>query len=117
MNLTYSRDRDFVQRLTEIVESNLSSAKFGEEELIRQSGAGRIAVIQQVRQICRKTLSQFICDIRLKKAFGILQSGELTPEEVSRMVGFTSYPYFSACFLDYFGFSPGESKMRTTEKK
>ena len=115
MDLALRSDKEFVRRLTEIVETNLVNDNFGVDELIRQSGLSPILIRQRVKGILGKTLSQFICDIRLKKAFGILQQNNLTASEVSCLVGFGSPSYFTSCFHDYFGFPPGEVQRRTTD--
>jgi AraC-like DNA-binding protein len=113
MNLTLASDREFVQKLTGIVASNLANENFWEEELIRETGLSSVIVHHRVKHIHRKSVQQFICDIRLREAFGILQSGRIAATEVYKHVGFASTTHFASSFLDYFGFPPDEVKKRT----
>jgi len=43
----------------------------------------------------------------------MLQNNVATASEVSYRVGFSSLQYFSKCFQDYYGYTPGEAKYRT----
>jgi transcriptional regulator GlxA family with amidase domain len=52
--------------------------------------------------------------VRLQKAIELLRTTSLPVSEVAFDCGFHSVAYFSKCFHDYFGFSPGKSKAVST---
>ena len=116
MRLTFNNDKEFIEKLTEIVITNLDNDKFGVDELVHESGLSHATVLHKIKSISQKTISQFICEIRLQKALEMLQNESVTSAEVAYKVGFGSPAYFSSCFHDYFGYTPGEVKKKVTFK-
>jgi TolB-like protein/AraC-like DNA-binding protein len=107
--------KEFIQKLTSLVEANLANEKFGTEELAAEAGMSHSNLNRKLKSITNQNISQFIREIRLKKAKELLQNENLTAAEISYRVGFGSPTYFNKCFHEYFGFSPGE--MRTLESE
>ena len=112
MNLAHTNDREFIQKLTELVELNLEDEKFGVDVLIQLTGLSPHIVRQRIKKISQKTISQFINEIRLRRAMEMLQQGMITASEVAYKVGFGSATYFNNCFHDFYGYPPGEVKKR-----
>ena len=108
MDRQTTNSQNFVQKLTEIVETNLKNEQFGVNELAREMGISRSSLYTKVKSITKKSASRFINEVRLKKAMEILMQTSLTVSEVSYEVGFGSPTYFIKCFHDYYGVSPGE---------
>jgi TolB-like protein/AraC-like DNA-binding protein len=117
MNLSYTNDSVFIQRLTEIVKTNLGNEKFGVDELVQQSGLSPHIVRKRLKTISQKTISQFINEIRLQRAMEMLQQGTVTASEVAFKAGFGSATYFNNCFHDFYGYPPGEAKKRVIRLK
>lgn len=109
---TSSMNKEFIQRLTDLVEANLSNEKFGVEDLIREMGLSHSNLHRKLKSISNQTISQFIREIRLKKAKELLLNEDLTVSEIAYRVGFGSPTYFNKCFHEYFGYAPGELKNR-----
>jgi AraC-like DNA-binding protein/TolB-like protein/Tfp pilus assembly protein PilF len=101
-------DKIFIQKLTEIIHSNLNNENFGVKELARESGISQKVLRRKLRTFNKKTANQFIREIRLQKAIVILQNEEITASEVAYKVGFGSPAYFNTCFNKYFGYPPGK---------
>jgi len=110
MTNTTSPNDTFIQRLTAIVEANLSNEGFDCAELAREAQMSRITLNRKLRSLGKRNTSQFIRDIRLRKAKEMLVDGSLTSSEVAYSVGFGSPSYFSKCFRESFGYPPGEVK-------
>jgi AraC-like DNA-binding protein/TolB-like protein len=117
MNLTLASDKEFVEKLTRIILDYLDDEKFGVEELITHSGLGRNVLRHRLKMLTKKTMSQFISEVRLNKARELLQQGSLTVSEVSWKTGFGSPEYFIRCFHDFYGYPPGEAKKRIQIKE
>jgi len=115
MNLSFSSDKEFIAKLSELVLDNLGDENFGVEQLVEQSGLSSSVIRQRLKKISKKTIAQFINEVRLKKALEMLQEGAATASEVAYKAGFSSPTYFNACFHDYFGYTPGEAKKRAFE--
>jgi len=101
-----------MQRLTDLVEANLSNEKFGVEDLVREMGMSHSNLHRKLKSITNQTISQFIREVRLNKAKEFLLNEDLTASEISYRVGFGSPSYFNKCFHEYFGYAPGELRLR-----
>jgi TolB-like protein/AraC-like DNA-binding protein len=109
MNGNFISDQHFLDRLTEIIKSNLTNAQFGVSELAREMGMSRSNLHLKVKKITKSSASQFINQVRLKKAMEILKKGSLTVSETAYDCGFQSVSYFTKCFREYYGYPPGEA--------
>lgn len=111
-----SVDEIFLGRISGIIMDNLSDDRFGADELVRKSGMSRYRLSTRIKKATGKNINQFIREIRLKKAFELLKSEGLTTSEIAYKTGFNSPAYFTKCFHDYFGYPPGQVKVRGGEK-
>jgi TolB-like protein/AraC-like DNA-binding protein len=105
-------DNDFINKLSGIIIKNIASEDFGVEKLVEESGLNHSYIRRRLKSIKGKTISQFICEVRLQQALQILQHEKVTASEVAFMVGFGSPAYFNTCFHEFYGFPPGETKKR-----
>jgi tetratricopeptide (TPR) repeat protein len=103
-------DQVFIRKLTEIVIANLGNENFAVKDLAVESGMSLYRLNRRLHSITKKTSTKFIREIRLKKAFEMLQNEDFTVSEVAFKTGFGSSNYFNKCFHDYFGYSPGKFK-------
>ena len=108
MNLISRDEQAFLNRLTAIVEVNLSNEQFGVSELVAKMGVSRSLIHRKLKSAANQSFSQFIREIRLKKAKDLLEQEKLTVSEIAYNVGFGSPSYFIKCFHEKFGFAPGE---------
>lgn len=107
----------FVQRVTQITEENLTNEQFSVDDLANAMGMSYATLYRQLKGNTHKTISQFVREVRLKKANEILLQEDVTASEVAYRVGFGSPTYFSKCFHKYFGYAPGELRKRKLRSK
>lgn len=112
-----SNNQAFLDKLREITEANLKNDQFGVSELAERVGISRSNLYLHVNSLTNKSVSHFICEIRLKKALELLREGSLTISEIAYEVGFGSPTYFTKCFHDFYGFPPGDAGKRNFETK
>ena len=112
MNDTLSLDQAFIRKLTQIVLDNLQNENFGVNDLAREAGMSRSVIHHRLRVIKRQNISQFIREIRLKRAMELLQQQAGAASDITFKVGFGSPSYFNKCFHEYYGCTPGEAKKR-----
>ena len=105
-----TNDEIFIRKLTDIILANLEDENFGVKELAQRSGFTQKVLNRRLKKISRKSVSRFIREIRLHWALKLLREGVYTVSEVGYKVGFNSPVYFTRCFHEYFGFSPGKVK-------
>jgi len=110
-----STEQAFIKKLTDIVLSNLDDKDFGVKELALKAGLPQHSLIRRLHEINKKTINQFIREVRLEKAKELLQNEDQTASEVSFLVGFSSPAYFNKCFHEYFGYPPGKAKKLRSE--
>jgi len=116
MNSNSGNDKAFISRLTSIVEANLGDENFGVKELADKMRMNRSSVHRKLKSITKKSISEFIREIRLQKAKELLEKGNDNVSEVAYKVGFGSPSYFGKCFHDYFGYPPGEVPKLTSSE-
>ena len=107
MNINSREDQAFLNRLTAIVEASLNDEQFGVNQLALKMGVSRSHIHRKLKSISNQSVSQFIREIRLKKAKELLENGNLTVSEIAYNVGFGSPSYFVKCFHEHFGYAPG----------
>ena len=106
---------ELIQKLTQIVLENLDSDQFGVKELAEQIGMNRSHLYRKVLVRTKKSLSQFIREIRLAEALKILKEETITVSEVAYRIGFNNPSYFNSCFHDHYGFPQGKAKHVSLE--
>ena len=110
-------NKEFIKKLTELVEVNLVNENYGIEDLAREMGMSHSNLHRKLKSSTNQTISQFIREIRLIKAKELLLNEDLTAAEISYRVGFGSPTYFNKCFHEYFGFAPGELRNLEAESE
>lgn len=103
-----SRNEQFLRKVRETVESNLSNEQFGVENLADSMAMSRIQLYRKLHKLIGKNISQYIREIRLAKAMIMLQQNVASVSEIAYQVGFNSPAYFNKCFHDHYGYPPGE---------
>jgi len=109
-------DQAFLQKLTAIVEKNLTNEQFGVEKLAHEAGMSRSQIHRKLHDLTGKPTTQFIREIRLEHAMELLQNNVATVSEIAYRAGFGSSTYFSKCFHEYYGFPPSKANRAKTEK-
>ncbi|NKI25563.1 helix-turn-helix domain-containing protein [Arenibacter sp. 6A1] len=102
----------FIKNLNDILSVNLENERFGVQEFAELAGLSRSQLHRKLNVLLGKSSSQFIREYRLQKALELLQHNVATVAEIGYMVGFGSPTYFNTCFHDYYGYPPGEAKIR-----
>ena len=108
-------DQIFLEKLTEIILANLGNEHFGANELAREYGSTRTRLNRKLLALIKKTIHQFVNEVRLRKAMEILRDEDVTVAEVAYRTGFGSPTYFNTSFHDFYGISPGKVKKGEKE--
>lgn len=103
-----SREQAFLQQAKIIIEENLGDENFTVEQLSTALALDRTQLFRKLRALTGQNPSRFIRTIRLKRARQLLEAKVGTAAEIGFMVGFSSPSYFSKCFKEEFGMTPGE---------
>ena len=103
-----SPDEQFLTKLLEIVEENMSDSEFNVDRMVEKVGMSRSVFYRKLKNLTGQSANDFIKTMRLKRAAQILRQNKLTISEVSYEVGFNDPQYFSKCFSKHFGITPSQ---------
>lgn len=115
------RDKEFADRLSLVLEHNLSRAEFTIDEFAQFMKMGRTLFYKKLKGVTGYSPNEYLRVMRLKKGAELLLSdGSLTVSEVSYKVGMNDPYYFSRCFKTQFGVAPsvyqrGANTRKTTD--
>lgn len=109
-------DRQFLEKLSKITEENLSDETFGANEIAQKMGLSHSGLHRKLKLLTNMSISRYIRERRLQKAYELLKQNHQTVSEVAWQVGFSSVTYFDSCFREHFGMSPGEVKNKENQK-
>lgn len=101
-------DKLFVQKLNEILETNLSNSNLCNEFLAREIGMSKTSLNNKLRGIWNVSTNEYIRIERLKRAAELLKSGKYRISEICYMTGFNTPSYFTKCFTKQFGVHPSQ---------
>ena len=101
-----SIEQTFVNKLNQIIKSNIDNPDFSVENLADLLNISRIQLYRKIKAMFDVNVSDYINNIRLEQAKSMLQNPELTISEIAYKTGFSSPNYFSTVFKNKFGVSP-----------
>jgi signal transduction histidine kinase/ligand-binding sensor domain-containing protein/AraC-like DNA-binding protein len=101
-----SLDEKFIRKALEVVEKNIGNPLFSVEALSEEMSVSRVGLYKKVFHLTGSSPSEFIRQIRLKRAAQLLEETGLTVSEISYEVGFNNPKVFSRYFRDFWGMLP-----------
>ncbi|WP_367914482.1 two-component regulator propeller domain-containing protein [Leadbetterella sp. DM7] len=103
-----SLDEKFMRKTLEVVEKNISNTLFSVEMLADEMNVSRVGLYKKVFSLTGYSPSEFIRNIRLKRAARLLEETGMTVAEVAYEAGFNNPKTFSKYFRDIFGKLPSD---------
>ena len=103
-----NEDVEFIDKLTYIINSNISDINLSVENIAEQLCMSRTNLHRKVKKTTGIPPIQFIRLIRLQKAAQLLQEQKYKVKEVCFLVGFDNVSYFAKLFQMQFGISPSK---------
>lgn len=113
-----STDELFLQQAIEVVEKHMTNTDFNVEMMVKEMGHSRSNLYLKFKEITGLSSSEFIRNIRLKRAVQLFDQSDFSVKEIMYMTGFNTASYFSKCFKKQFGVIPSEyvAKRKATRK-
>lgn len=107
MELVHSeKDKEFMSRLLQIIDSQLINPDFDIDYLCQEMGISRTRLYQKIKSISQQSIGDFIRTIRLKKAVQIMTHEDVSLSEVMVRIGIQTQSYFTKAFKKEFGKTP-----------
>lgn len=101
-------DAQFLRRLNDVAERNLSDFEFDMDALAREMAVSRRSLFRKLKAVTGCTPNSFVRTMRLNRAAQLLKNSDMTVLEITYAVGFSDLKHFRALFRDYFGALPRE---------
>lgn len=102
-------DKEFLEKLRTLVESNYTDEQFNVETLSEKICLSRAQLYRKCKSLTGVSPVEFIRNIRLEHGRELLSTTDLTVTEVAKQTGFTDPAYFSRCYKNYYGTPPSKS--------
>lgn len=99
-------DKQFINKVTDIVRQRIEDPTFGVEELCAVIGMSRAHFSRKLKSMLNITPGGLIKSMRLKQAAFLLVNNRLNVSDVAYRLGYSSHSYFTISFREYYGMSP-----------
>lgn len=105
-------DEVLMDRIMKEINAHIDDSEFNVEKLSTEVGVSRAHLHRKMKDLIGMTPSDYIRNIRLKRACELLRRPDIEVTQVAYKIGFTSQPHFSSHFKRYTGFSPSEYRAK-----
>lgn len=104
--LTHIEDREFVERLSEIVKANIDNPNLGSEFIADKMNMSSRTLYRQLKKILSIPISDFIKEYRLAYSTRLLLTTNLSIKEIIYKIGFSNKSYFYNEFSKKYNMTP-----------
>lgn len=109
-------DNEFIEKVTQLIEENLSSEKFDITYLSDKMYMSNSTLYRKMKALTGLSTNEYIRKIKMKTAEELLLEGKYNISEIAFKVGINSVGYFRQCFKEEFGLSPSDYLKQIMEK-
>ena len=101
-------DQEFLEKLNQLIEQNLSNENYSIELLASDFCLSRTQLFRKCKALTGVSPVELLRNTRLDAARQLLAEGKGSVAEVASLVGFADASYFTRCYKAYFGTTPHE---------
>ena len=101
-------DNEFLNKLTQIIEENLSQEKLDVSSLAAKLCMSSSTLYRKVKALTGLSTNEYVRKIKMRNAEKLLLEGKYSISEIAFMVGMNSTVYFRQCFKEEFGIAPSD---------
>lgn len=110
-------ERYFMDRFKKKILENMGNADMKMDDLGAQMLLSKVQLYRKVKAMTGKTPAELLKEMRLQRAYTLLQQTDKTISEVSAEVGFALPGYFSSCFKKQYGVLPTDFRNEQLSKR
>jgi signal transduction histidine kinase/ligand-binding sensor domain-containing protein/DNA-binding response OmpR family regulator len=103
-------DRDFLQRLDDVISNNLKSNDLDLPFVTSQMAMSHSTFYRKVKALTGMTAKEYIRKSRLHHCYEMLESGDYNVTEAAMLTGFNHMAHFREIFKNEFGILPSDVK-------
>lgn len=101
-------DNEFIEKITLLIEENLSSEKIDINYLSDKMCMSGSTLYRKMKALTGLSTNEYIRKVKMKNAERLLLEGKFNISEIAYKVGMNSTGYFRQCFKEEFGVSPSD---------
>lgn len=109
-------DNEFIHKITQLIEGNLSSEKIDISYLSDKLYMSNSTLYRKMKALTGLSTNEFVRKVKMQNAERLLLGGEYSISEISYKVGINSTGYFRQCFKEEFGASPSDYLKQIKEE-
>lgn len=110
VKISQDSSTDFVDKLKDIIVMHIADPNFNVDQLSRELGVSRAQLFRKVKAQIGTTPVELIRTLRLQKARQLLQTTNLSVQQIAEAVGIQSTSYFTNSYKTMFGLLPKQEK-------
>ena len=103
-----AEEEKLVSQMLKAIETNIDNEQYNADLLARDVAMSRASLYKKLQIMLGITPTDFIRNVRLKRAAQLLAETQLSIGEIADRVGFVTARNFSSSFKKMFGFTPSE---------
>lgn len=114
---TTTEQADFLKKIIPIIHDNIDQEDLGSSFIASQMAMSPRQLYRKFKEVSNASPSDLIKNIRMEKAAGLLQTSELSIQDVIMEVGIASRSYFYKEFSRKYGMTPKDFRTQTDQTK
>lgn len=107
-----SRDDEFIIKLRQLLEANLSESDFNVKKLSSDLNISTTHLYRKLKALTGLSPVEFIRIFKLQKACELLSNSNLSIKEIGYSLGFNNLSYFVKCFREQFSITPSAFRQK-----
>lgn len=107
-----SRDDEFIIKLRQLLEDNLSETDFNVKKLSGNLNISTTHLYRKLKALTGLSPVEFIRFFKLQKACELLSNSNLSIKEIGYGLGFNNLSYFVKCFREQFNVTPSVFRLK-----
>lgn len=104
----HKEDKDLILRITRVIHDNIDNEELTINFIANETAISKIQLYRKIKEITKKTPTEFIRSIRLKHAGKLLRTTNKTVQEIIYASGFNNKTYFYREFFKQYNKTPKE---------
>ncbi len=109
-------DKMLIDKIVNQINDHLEDPNLNVEKLCQEVGLSRAHLNRKMKELFGLTPSEFIRNVRLRKACELLRQPDVDISQIAYSVGFSSQPHFSTAFKRFTGISPTEYRQKKSDE-
>lgn len=114
-SVIHKEDKDLILHITKVIYDNIDNEELTIDFIANETAISKIQLYRKIKEITKKTPTEFIRSIRLKHAGKLLRTTNKTVQEIIYASGFNNKTYFYREFFKQYNKTPKEYREPTDQ--